>query len=121
MLSILLLGVFSIVGYFLLKTLFFGMGKSLAFGGKISKTLGSVEGQSIRGAKAALTIHALDRLSHGGIIGLDITISTFDGDWQQHWGISFENAKKLAALLEAAAGPESRSGRIKHPGALEEV
>ncbi len=108
------------VGYFVMKKLFFGAGRGLAFGGKIRKTMGSVEGQRVRGAKAHLTIHALDRLDPEGAVGLELAISTLDGDEMHACRLSAEEARELASLLEAAAGPGSDTGWIKPPGAQEE-
>lgn len=117
MTGILVVTLFPLVVYFLGK-LIFGAARGRAFRGKVRKAMGSVEGQPIRDSKAEVTLYALE--PQGGV-GIEWVLNTVDSDEMVACKLSVEQARELASLLEAAAGPASDGGRVKHPGALEEI
>lgn len=118
MTAILLVTFLPMAGYFVLRKILFGAARGRGFRGKVRKAMGSVEGQPIRDSKAALTVYALEP---AGAVGIEFSLATVDADTMLACTLSAEQARELASLLEAAAGPGPGAGRIKHPGALTEV
>lgn len=117
MIPVLLLAAFPLVAFLMVK-LFFGTARGRAFRGNVRKAMGSVEGQPIVDWKAELTLYALEPK---GEVGIELLLTMPDEIEMRAVSVSVEEARELASLLEAAAGPGSGAGWIKHPGVLEQV
>ena len=106
--QILFFGIFAlVVGSFIYKGLRHGGLKGAMFGARIERTLGQVDCSGVNFGSMVLKVHKLSGGGQEKSIGIEMVAKTFASYEMMPMTLSPVEAKKLATLLENAAGSHS--------------
>lgn len=94
-----------VVGSLIYRSVRHGGLKGAMFGAKIERTLGQVDCGGVRFGSMSLKVHALSENSRGKVIGIEMVAKTLTSYEMMPISLSASEAKRLAALLQAAAEP----------------
>jgi len=93
-----------VVGSFIYKSLRHGGVKGAMFGARIEHTFGQVDCNGVKFGSMVLKVHKLSGGLSEKAIGIEMVAKTFASYDMMPMTLSAAEARKLAALLETAAG-----------------